>query len=464
MVFEYTGKFHILHLVSKSINMKFLQLSCCLLVLILSSCTQDTLAPASDQESQLRTYVTHASPTNDLDYWVLPQSDDYESIPQEVKNPLNDSKVQLGTMLFYETAFSTEAVYEEGIGTYSCSSCHIPSAGFRPGSKQGIADGGVGFGLNGEARKRNTNYKESELDVQSARPLSMLNVAFVENTMWNGSFGSFGVNIGTEDKWVGDFHNNNLGLKGLEAQNIEGMKTHRMKYDKESISKYGYKELFDLAFPELNEEERYTTKTASFALSAYIRTLFPNEAPFQHWLKGNENAMSYAEKEGALLFFGKAGCTNCHNGEGFSSSEFHAVGALDMYQTTSYNTDQTDMRNFGRGGFTENETDYYKFRVPQLYNMSDTEFYFHGGSLTDLREVVKYFNDAESENPNVPEMQMSEYFKPLKLSEQEINQLTLFLEVSLRDPNLERYQPAEVMSGQCFPNADAQSILDMGCE
>ena len=435
----------------------------CSIAVLGMSCSKDQMIPASQLDSSLKSMVSSAAPTGEISYWLLPETDDYSNIPQDPKNTLTAEKVNLGKFLFYETAFGTAASQNEGVGTYSCASCHIPSAGFRSGSAQGIADGGIGFGLNGEERVRNTSYSEAEMDVQGARPFSLISVAFVENTMWNGSFGSTNVNIGTEDKWVGDHATNNLGLQGIEAQNIEGMEIHKFHFTPEDVEKYGYKELFDEVFADVPVEERYTNKTASFALSAYIRTIFPNEAPFQKWLKGDVSAMTEVEKDGAMLFFGKAACTSCHSGPGLSSVEFHAIGVNNMFQRPSFRTNENDLRNFGRGGFTGNPDDFYKFKVPQLYNMSDTEFYFHGSSKTDLREVVEYFNKAVPENSDVPLESISEKFKPLDLSSEEVDALTLFLAKSLRDPNLERYQPESVLSGRCFPNADFQSMMDLGC-
>lgn len=434
-----------------------------LLAIVIVSCNKDQMVPASQIDASLRGMVASAAPNGDLDYWLLPQADDFTNIPQDPQNPLTAEKVELGKFLFFETAFGTEASQQEMIGTYSCATCHIPEAGFRPGSAQGIADGGVGFGLNGEDRVRNTSYSEIEMDVQGARPLSLISVAFVENTMWNGSFGSTNVNVGTEDKWVGDLITNNLGLQGIEAQNIEGMEVHKFHVTPELVEANGYKEMFDEVFAVYPEEERYSNFTASFALSAYLRTLFPNEAPFQEWIQGDAQAMTTNEKNGAMLFFGKASCTNCHSGPGLSSVEFHAIGVDDMFMRPSFRTDATDLRNLGRGGFTGDPVDFYKFKVPQLYNMSDTKFYFHGSSYTNLRSVVEYFNRAVPENPNVPAEQISEKFKALNLTDEEVDDLTLFLEKSLRDPDLARYKPSTVPSGNCFPNADFQSAMDLGC-
>lgn len=435
-----------------------------LTLLMFSSCTKMTMVPVDELDTSLKQMVKNASEDNTLEYWVLPDSDDFASIPQELKNPLTESKVELGKLLFYETAFGTEAEDVASIATYSCATCHIPSAGFRPGSAQGIADGGVGFGSNGEDRVKNVSYDELDMDVQGARPLSLLSVAFVENTMWNGSFGSFGVNEGTENLWVGKLGLNNLGTQGMESQNIDGIETHKMHYDLEAIEENGYKELFDQAFPDFPETNRYSDTTASFALSAYLRTLFPNKAPFQTWLKGDPFAMTDEEKAGAMLFFGKAACTGCHSGPGLSSVEFHALGVYDMYQRPSFGTNAADLRNFGRGGFTGLAEDNYKFKVPQLYNMRDTKFYFHGSSHTSIRSVVEFFNEGIGENPNVPAEQLSDKFNPLFLTDKEMDQLTSFLDNALRDPDLMRYQPDEVLSGNCIPNADFQSQLDLGCQ
>ncbi len=434
-------------------------------VVLLAACVKDQMVGVPDLDYELKALLNFISPSKNASYYITPDRNDLANIPQDPKNPLNSYKVELGNFLFFETAIALDAKKVEGLGTYSCSTCHVPEAGFKPGKGQGIADGGIGFGLLGEERIRNIRYQENELDVQGARPLSMINVAFAENTMWNGSFGSTATNIGTEEIWKTNpqFHGNIDGFMGIEAQNFEGMKIHRLLVTPEIAENLGYKDLFDLAFPEYSEAERYSNVTASLALSAYIRTIFPNEAPFQKWLKGEQFAMTPQEKRGAILFFDKGGCVNCHKSPGLSALEYHAVGVKDMYQRPSFGTSVNDARNLGRGGYTKKLEDNYKFKVPQLYNLSDTPFYFHGSSHTDLEQVVQYFNKAIPENTNVPEGQIAILFKPLNLNENEVKDLTSFLERALRDPSLERYYPSRILSGNCFPNADFQSTMDLGC-
>lgn len=437
-----------------------------LVILTISSCTKDRMDVTIELDDQLRRLIASESPDGSASYYILPETGDLNSLPQEPLNPLTPEKVELGKMMFFDPGLAQDAIHESGIGTYSCGTCHIPSAAFRPGSFQGIADGGAAFGVNGENRVMNsTDYAEDELDVQSARPLSMINVGFVENTFWNGQFGAGGINEGTEDVWDTDAVTqlNHLGMSGIETQNIDGLVTHRITINKPLLEELGYIELYDEVFADVPEEDRYNTTTASFAFSAYIRSIVSDQAPFQDWLKGNNDALTESEKRGGILFFSKANCSNCHFGKNLGSLEFHALGVNDMYQQPSYDAHPEDKRNLGRGGFTLNPEDNYKFKVPGLYNVGDAQFYFHGASRTTLREVIDYKDLAEKENPNVPQEQMSEKFLPLGLTEQEKDDLLAFLDRSLRDPDMERFQPTSVPSGLCFPNNDPQSQQDLGC-
>lgn len=434
--------------------------------LLIYACAHDQLRNPLD--TQLETTLLRLSPNQDIGYFVLPESNNLSAIPAGKGNPLTPEKVELGKMLFYETGLALDSKYPNGKGTYSCSSCHLPTAGFMPGRVQGIADGGFGYGHNGEARSKLGNYAPNEIDAQEARPISLLNVAFVTNSMWNGKFGANYNNVGTEHLWEEDpdLHVNEMGLDGLEAQNIEGTVVHRMVFDHPYVlDSMGYRAMFDKAFPDVPVEDRYGRLTASFALSAYIRTLLPTEAPFQQWVKGNEDAMTEQQKRGAMVFFGKAGCYRCHKGGSLNSNEFHALGVKDLYEAEGvFKSFPDSKRNFGRGGFTHRQEDMFRFKVPSIYNMKDSPFYFHGSSKRSLEDVIEYFNAGIPENPRVPKENISPFFHPLNLTEAEKADLVAFVADGLRDPNLLRYVPEKVLSGNCFPNNDPASQSDLGCK
>ncbi len=434
-------------------------------IILFSSCSKDKIYVETRLDQLLINSITQSSATGDLSHFILPESDNFAAIPQDPQNPLTAEKVALGKMLFYETGIALDAKKASGMESYSCASCHIPSAGFRPGGIQGIADGGLGFGDNGEGRNKFPNYDETELDVQGIRALSLLNVAFVKNTLWNGQFGSTDANEGTEALWdkKPETAVNSLGLAALESQNIVGQDLHRMLVSEEIITNLGYKDDYDKAFPDVPAYQRYSKRTTSFALSAYLRTLFTNQAPFQDWLKGEKSALTDEEKRGGILFFDKAKCASCHKGKSLNANNFYALGVNDLHEMGAFNTDADDKKNLGRGGFTQKAEDMYKFKVPQLYNLSDAPHFFHGSSRETIEDVVEYFNDAIPENDRVPASQISPIFQPLNLTAAEKADLVAFLSKSLNDPGLDRYVPEVTRSGNCFPNNDPFSRQDLGC-
>lgn len=411
------------------------------------------------------------SQTGSYEWYIMPESTDYASLPnQDPKNPVTEAKVRLGNMLFFETGLALENKYPVSKISYSCSSCHVPSQGFTAGRFQGVADGAIGFGDHGEGRTKNPQYDGSEVDAQGARPLPVINLTYVTNALWAGSFGSFNVNEGTESVWHQDtlIEINLKGLMGLEANNARALAVHRQVVNKAVCDSLGYTAMFDEAFPDIPVEQRYNRQTAAFAIAAYFRTILTNQAPFQKWLRGDKNAMTDQQKNGAMLFFGKAGCVSCHNSPSLNSvpHQFFALGVNDLYQSgyEVFRTGPTDGRVFGRGGFTKRDEDMFKFKVPQLYNMKNIGFYFHGASKTSLRQVVEYFNNGVPENPNVPASQVTALLRPLNLTNEEMEDLVEFLENGLFDPNMERYQPETTMSNLCFPNNDALSRIEMGCK
>ena len=145
-----------------------------------------------------------------------------------------------------------------------------------------------------------------------------------------------------------------------------------------------YVKLFDQAFP--GEMDPLNRENAGLAIAAYERTLLSNQAPFQRWLDGDLTAMTDAEKRGAVLFFGKAGCVDCHNGPALSSMTFYALGMNNLDGPGVYGDGPAaaEGANLGRASFTGNPADEYKFKTPQLYNLTDSPFYGHGGNFRSV--------------------------------------------------------------------------------
>lgn len=440
-------------------------------LLLVESCKKDPeeqITTPTDYDQILTDVMLDAADGAGLEIFMLPESDDFNNIPQDPTNGLSDVKVALGKLLFHETGLAlSSSMNGEGQGTYSCASCHHAGAGFQANLQQGIGDGGIGFGVNGEGRIFNPAYDLDSIDLQPLRSPTVLNGCYQQVMLWNGQFGATGPNEGTEDFWPPNspIWNNQFGHEGLETQAIAALTVHRMIVDEQVCEEYeDYIEMFDQAFPEWPEVNRYTERTAGLAIGAYERTVISNEAPFQQWLNGDLQAMTDLEKRGATLFFGKADCVSCHNGPALNSMTFYALGMDDMEGNGTYGASSSNVANLGRGSFTMQSVDEYKFKTPQLYNLKDSRFYGHGGTFQSVRDVIEYKNDGVSENDNVPGGQLAEEFIPLGLTPVEMNELTRFIEDALYDPDLFRYTPDEIPSGQCFPNNDPISVVDQGCE
>jgi cytochrome c peroxidase len=399
-------------------------------------------------------------------FFLLPDSDDFNAIPQDPLNPLNTYKVVLGQLLLHETATAGVPKMIQMEGTYSCASCHPVASSFYSGLRQGIGEGGTGFGFAGEGRQIDLNMPLDSVDLQPVRVPTLLNVAYQETALWNGMLGGTGPNLGTESRWAATgVSENNLGFQGIETQALVGQSTHRLQIDENFIDNNGYRWLFDQAFADVAPSSRYTSQTAALALAAFNRTLLANRSPWQDYLKGDYNALSDREKRGAIVFADKGQCITCHTGPALKDQEFHAFGFGHFDDSNgAIVLDDAGFDNVkkGRGGFTGNPSDNYKFKTPTLYNLRDAAFYGHGATFSSIEEVVRYKNNTSLQDQNASSNLASE-MGAIRLSEEEISDLVYFLENTLYDAELTRYVPDAVQSGNCFPNADPQSRIDLGC-
>jgi len=407
----------------------------------------------SDLSYRLKRLVKNAAPNHSgLEYFALPESSDLNNIPADPQNPLTPAKVKLGQLLFHETALTINPLNPKHWQQGSCSSCHFAAAGFRSNLAQGLGVGGLGAN---KSRHRDADVPPTELDKLDILVPTVLNTAYQDVVPWNGRAGVTGPN--TKEPIIQEFDINRFKMKGLETQAIEGLNVHRMG-TAAIVSIPAYQELFAKAFPDRSyvSAEVEDIKRAGLAIAAYNRTLLTNQAPFQKWVKGDENSMSAKELRGGIAFFSSS-CITCHTGPNLAKTEFHAMGFADHPRDLSG-------LNLGRGTVTKKASDDFKFKTPQLYNLADSTPYGHGASFNNLREVVQYFNRGEVQNLAVKYSgNTSKLFRPLNLTQNQIEDLTAFLETGLRDPELARYAPSRLPSGLCFPNNDSLSREQLNC-
>jgi cytochrome c peroxidase len=191
------------------------------------------------------------------------------------------------------------------------------------------------------------------------------------------------------------------------------------------------------------------------AVAAYEAKLISRNAPFDQYVAGDRGAISLQAKRGLKLFVGKAACANCHSGPFFSDLSAHNLGVPQM----GPNVPAEDLGFFGgisqlksngfnsAGSFSDNKEigmarlswlrepvdgDKGKFRTQTLRNLAQSAPYMHTGMFPSVRSTIVYYNAGGSAGgfagTKDPRM------RPLLLSEQEIDDLVVFLEALNGEP------------------------------
>jgi cytochrome c peroxidase len=225
-------------------------------------------------------------------------------------------------------------------------------------------------------------------------------------------------------------------------------------------------------------------------------------APLDRFARGESRAMTDSQKRGALVFFNKANCVQCHavageSNELFSDFSNHVAGIPQIAPKFGAGTGDVPFRNrrgeftedgnqdFGRFDITEEDGDTYKFRTSPLRNLAVQPAFFHNGSFVSLSDALRHHLDAlglakfynpitegvaadltQNIGPFLPVLQRIDpaLAQPVSLSDGEFSDLDTFLRDGLLDPrarpeNLARFIPTSVPSGlslQLFENAPFQ--------
>lgn len=160
-----------------------------------------------------------------------------------------------------------------------------------------------------------------------------------------------------------------------------------------------YNKLFNETF-----ENGVSIENITDSLSEFQKQLITPDSKFDLYLRG-QSSLSKEEMNGYQLFISK-GCASCHNGINIGGNNFQKLG----YFIDSKNFDEEDL---GRYHITKNEDDKKVFKVPSLRNVAMTGPYLHDGKIETLYEAVKL---------------MSRYQLGIKLNENEIQDIILFLQ------------------------------------
>ncbi|MGN0236284.1 MAG: cytochrome c peroxidase [Paludibacteraceae bacterium] len=141
-------------------------------------------------------------------------------------------------------------------------------------------------------------------------------------------------------------------------------------------------------FERLYPGEGLTQNTVTLAIAEYEKTLLTPDCPFDLWLRGNADALTADEKKGYEAFK-ELGCATCHagvivGGQSFEYLPIYGNYFADRDTAIAYCADDDGLK-----GFTGNDADLHKFKVPTLRNIALTPPYFHDGSQVTLEDAVR---------------------------------------------------------------------------
>ena len=318
-------------------------------------------------------------------------------------------KVELGRLLFFDKLLS-------GNRNISCATCHHSLTDTGDGLSLPVGEGGRGLGMTRDtgseedaihervprnappvfnlgAKEFHRMFHDGRLEVDSSQPSGFRNPAGddfpkgLDNVL--AAQAMFPVTSMTEMAGQGD--ENELS-QAAELDDLPLLwERLAIRLRNNSI----YVNLFIEAFADIDTAADITYVHAANAIGAFEASAWRADmSPFDRFLRGDRQAMSARARKGMNLFYGKAGCAECHSGPFLTDHEFHAVC---MPQIGPGKGDgPSGHEDFGREQVTGDEADRFKFRTPSLRNVALTGPWGHAGAFNNLRDMARHQLDTIS--------------------------------------------------------------------
>ena len=404
------------------------------------------------------------------------------TLEQRLGRKVDPKLADLGRLLWFDTIGGLN-------DDNTCGGCHSPTNGF--GDTQSIA---IGIGNNGVVGPHRTGPRN-----QRRTPMA-INTPFFPTLMWNSRFASL-----SRDPFRNE--------SGFQFPDPEGMMLSRFDHllqaqafipPTERVEVAGfvfpgnhdairaevlrrlnaidaYRELFGNSFPEVKRGATIDFDMFGRAIAEFEFTLVFADAPIDRYARGDLDALTYSQKRGAMLFFGRAGCVECHavsgqSNEMFSDFREHVLGVPQiMPSVTNVSFDGPDANeDFGLEQISGNPSDRYAFRTSPLRNIALQPAFFHNGAFTRLEDAIRHHLNVSASargydparagiapdlrGPRGPADPVLARVDPLVatprvLNDAEIRQLVDFVGNALLDErakpeNLRKLVPASVPSGR----------------
>ena len=326
------------------------------------------------------------------------------SLPTRLGRPINADLADIGRDLWFDPILGLK-------GDNSCSGCHSPTSGF--GDTQSIAIGIDNNGIVGPNRSGPRNQRRSPM---------VLNAAFFPHLMWNSRFAalssdpfdnsagfqfpapestglSYLPHLLTAQAFIPptervemagfDFPGNNDDLRAEVVKRVAAVEEYQSR--------------FENVVPAIQAGDALMYEHLAAALAEFTFSLTFADAPIDRFARGEVSAMTERQKRGAVLFFGRAGCVQCHavggrSNEMFSDFEEHVIGVPQVAPSAGNVAFDGPGANedFGLEQVTGTSKDRYAFRTTPLRNVGLQPTFMHNGAFVTLEDAIRHHLDPRA--------------------------------------------------------------------
>ena len=340
---------------------------------------------------------------------------------------------ELGRLLFWDPLLS-------GARDVACATCHHPDFAYADGRDLSLGVGAIGLGPD------RVDMSHRRIPIVKRNSQTILNTAF--NGLDDRRQRRRGGNTGAVDPATAPMFWDSR-VRSLETQALEPIKA----LEEMRGTSYPEDEAVGVVVERLRGVPEYVTRFEKAfgagtsidaaqlgqAIAAFERSLVAMDSPFDRYRAGDTNALTAQQRRG-FDTFDDVGCDRCHDGPMFSDFDLETEGVAEH--------PLLPVPDAGDGRF--------RFRTPSLRNVALTAPYMHNGMLDTLDDVLRFYDNGRSENPNVLNRRgqggdgvarLSGSFRRVdNMSEREMRDIIAFLE-SLTDTNFDRAIPSRVPSG-----------------
>lgn len=312
------------------------------------------------------------------------------------------AEARLGQVLFYDPILS-------GNRNISCGTCHHPRFGTGDGVSLSLGEGGIGLGperradpdnmpeeriprnapglWNLGAREFTVLFHDGRIASDPARPGGIRTP--LDEDMTLGFSGVLSAQtmfpVLSQDEMAGHYSENDVS-KAVRSGRITGAGGAWDLIAGRVAGIEAYREMFEAVYPEIAGGRAIGFTDISNAIAAFMAFEWrSDDSPFDWYLRGE--ALDAAALAGMELFYGTAGCSDCHAGKFQTDHRFHAMGVPQVGPGKAARFED-HARDVGRMRVTGRAEDAYRFRTPSLRNVMLTGPWGHDGAYRDIRAFL----------------------------------------------------------------------------